>query len=312
MESEMNTGFSPGTGSSVREPSPPGNGTIEQESREPPRLFRRIRRGARRSLTSRWGKTAAGFLFLCGIVVLCFLLRGLILETLGMGGKMISFASGVLTIRLPLVVINGALVLVILLLLSPLGLGYLRLIYQMTAGEEPFLSVIFDPLRSFRMTLRSIWATLLMLLMDAVSLMVCCLPGLTAMFAARVLPGRTGKAAVCRIALLLLGVALLLVGVLLAAVWTSRFFAVGFLLADENLGVIGAFRLSFQISRGFTGEIIMLMVSFIPAGVLCILLVPAVFVVPYVTASFALLARVLLDHSRMQAQVSEDGQSAEN
>ena len=98
-----------------------------------------------------------------------------------------------LTIRLPLVVINGALVLVILLLLSPLGLGYLRLIYQMTAGEEPFLSVIFDPLRSFRMTLRSIWATLLMLLMDAVSLMVCCLPGLTAMFAARVLPGRTGK-----------------------------------------------------------------------------------------------------------------------
>ena len=44
----------------------------------------------------------------------------------------------------------------------------------------------------------------------------------------------------------------------------------------------------------------MLMVSFIPAGVLCILLIPAVFVVPYVTASFALLARVLLDHSRCQ------------
>ena len=105
------------------------------------------------------------------------------------------------------------------------------------------------------------------------------------------------------------GVALLLVGVLLAAVWTSRFFAVGFLLADENLGVIGAFRLSFQISRGFTGEIIMLMVSFIPAGVLCILLVPAVFVGPYVTAFFALLARVLLDHSRRE-KISADSEES--
>ena len=272
----------------------------ERQPEPPPRLFRRIRRDARRSLTAQWGKTAAGLLFLCGIVVLCFMLRGLILEALGLGGRMITLESGVLTISLPLVVINSALALVVLLLISPLGLGYLRLIYQMTTGEEPFLSVIFDPLRSVRMTLRSIWATLLMMLVDAVALVICCLPGLTSMVAARILPETTGKSAVCRIALLLLGVVLLVVGVLLAAILTARFFAVGFLLADENLGVIEAFRLSFKISRGFTGEIVMLMVSFIPAGVLCILLIPAVFVVPYVTASFALLARVLLDHSRCQ------------
>lgn len=267
-----------------------------------PRLFRKIRRDARRSLTARWGKTAAGFLFLCGIVTLCVLLRGLILEAMGMSGSMISLHRSVLTISLPITLVNLAVALVVMLLISPLGLGYLRMIYQMTAGEEPMLSVIFDPLRSVAMTLRSIWAALLMLLMNIGALAVCCLPGVTAMFAARMLPGSTGRAALCRIALLMLGIVLIVVGFLLTGIWTARFFAVGFLLADEDLGVIEAFKISLRISRGFTAEIFMLMVSFIPAALLCILLIPAVFVVPYMTASFGLLARVLLDRDRQMQQ----------
>ena len=274
-----------------------------------PRLYRKIRRDARRSLTARWGKTAAGFLFLCGIVTLCLLLRGLILEAMGMGGSMISMRGGVLTISLPLMLVNLAVALVVMLLISPLGLGYLRMIYQTTAGEEPVLSVIFDPLRSVALTFRSIWAALLMLLMNTGALAVCCLPGVMSVFAARMLPGSTGGAALCRIALLMLGMVLIAVGFLLAAIWTARFFAVGFLLADEDLGVIEAFKISLRISRGFTGEIFMLMVSFIPAALLCILLVPAVFVIPYMTASFGLLARVLIDRDRQLREDLSDTES---
>ncbi len=301
----MNSEYTTQTGSGFSQ----DDGLDEEQPFEPaPRLFRTIRRNARRSLTARWGKTAAGFLFLCGIVALCMLLRSLILEALGMGGKMISLNAGVLTISLPLAVVNLAAALVVMLLISPLGLGYLRMIYQMTAGEEPMLSVIFDPLRSVALTLRSIWAALLMMLMNIGALSVCCMPGVMAMFAARMLPGSTGNAAVCRIALLLLGMVLIVIGVLLAIMWTARFFAVGFLLADEDLGVIEAFKISLRISRGFTGEIFMLMLSFIPAAILCILLIPAVFVVPYMTASFGLMARVLIDRDRkMREDLSSSG-----
>ena len=65
----------------------------ERQPEPPPRLFRRIRRDARRSLTAQWGKTAAGFLFLCGIVVLCFLLRGLILEALAQCGAVAALSA---------------------------------------------------------------------------------------------------------------------------------------------------------------------------------------------------------------------------
>ncbi len=301
----MNSEYSTQTGGGF---SQDGGMEGEQPFEPAPRFFRTIRQNARRSLTARWGKTAAGFLFLCGIAALCILLRSLILQALGMSGKMISLNAGVLTISLPLIAVNLAAALVVMLLISPLSLGYLRMIYQMTAGEEPMLSVIFDPLRSVALTLRSIWEALLMLLMNIGALSVCCMPGITAVFAARMLPGSTGSAAGCRIALLLLGILLIVIGVLLAAMWTARFFAVGFLLADEDLGVIEAFKISRRISRGFTAEIFGMMLSFIPAAMLCILLIPVVFVVPYMIASFGLLARVLLDRDRkMQEEQSFEG-----
>ena len=68
------------------------------EAPPPVRLYRRVKGDARRALCSRWGKAAAGVLFLAGCLAVFSLLAAVIAGVLGLPEKGIALEDGVLRV----------------------------------------------------------------------------------------------------------------------------------------------------------------------------------------------------------------------
>ena len=279
---------------------------------EPPRFRRKIpfyrvvRKDAARCLFRRWGKAAAGFLFLTGIWMLCSLLRTLIRQAASVTGAPFALEGRTLVVNLPRIFVDGGLIFASAILFSPLVLGYIRFIYQLTTGREAPLMMIFDSLRSMRTLLWSMGSVITMWLGSMVILTVCLLPGALTLFSAGTFPGSDGKKAALRIAMLLLGGVLLIIGLLFAIALLVRFIAVPFILTDEHTGIFQAAALSWRATRREADGVFSLVISFLPLFLLCILLIPAIFVIPYFIASSGLYARVLLDRE-IQRRNMESG-----
>lgn len=270
----------------------------EPEQPRSPRLYRQIRRDARRCLFSRWAKAAAGVLFLMGIVVVFGLARSLLGGFFGTSGHAAQWnhATGTLTLDPAQMILDGAVFLLSQFILCPLMLGYLRFIYQMTSGEEPVLAVIFEPMQNAASFLRSFLLSFVLQLMGALATAVCCLPGGLVLWAVQIMDGTSGTGALLRIALLLLGILLVILGILAESAVMTRYIAAPFILAvDEKAGVFSALHLSSRATKGFRGELFAMLLSFLPLALLCVLLVPVLFVLPYMVVTCALFSRFLLD-----------------
>ncbi len=269
--------------------------------REPPRMkkaqpfYRTVCRDAARCLERKWGKTSAGFLFLTGIWILCSLLRMMIRQTADITGKAFILEGRTLIINLPRICVDGGLILTSALLFSPLLMGYIRFIYQLTIGREAPLMMIFDSLRSVRTLLKSIGSVIAMIAGTVFILALCLLPGGGTLFAAVTFSGAGEKKAALCLTLLLLGGILVLIGMLFAVAILGRFIAVPFILSDEKTGIFSAVALSWRITGQDAGNIFSMFFFFLPLFLSCILLIPAVFVIPYFITSAGLYSRVLLD-----------------
>lgn len=280
-------------GLSFDEPDPP----------RPPRLYRQIRQDAKRCLSSRWAKAAAGILFLAGVAVVFALARNPLGGFLGTSGHGIQWneSTHTLTFDMAQIALSGAIFLLSQLILCPLTLGYLRFIYQMTSGEEPVLATMFEPMQNWTSFLRSVLLFWILLLLGIVGTAVCCLPGGLALGAVGMTNRVSGTAALLRIALMLLGILLILLGILAGWAFMTRYIAAPFILAmDEKIGVFSALRLSSRATKGFRGELFTMLLSFFPLILLCIFLVPALFVLPYIAMTCALFSRFLLDRLAKQ------------
>lgn len=271
---------------------------LEQMPPRPMRLYKQIRRDARRCLFSRWAKAAAGVLFLMGIAAVFWLVRSLLADFLGLSGHFVRWSreTGTLTLDPAQLILDSIIVLLAEFILSPLLLGYLRFIYQMTSGEEPVLAVIFEPMQNMASFLRSFLLFLALQLLGLIVTALCCLPGSLTLWAVQLMGGSSGTEALLRIALCLLGTALLVLGILAELAIMTRYIAAPFILAmDEHMGVFSALSVSSKATKGERGELFAMLLSFFSLALLGILLVPLLFVLPYVAAACALFSRVLLD-----------------
>jgi uncharacterized membrane protein len=179
----------------------------------------------------------------------------------------------------------------------------LRFFDRIIDGEDPDLALLFAPLQSLRDWGQGLRLTLLILFGGGLALGIGALPGILLIAAVRQLPGASGVSAALRIAAVLLGMLLLVIGLLLAIIWMGRLLAAPFLLAeDRKISLMKAVQLSFRASRGFTGELGMLLLSFLPWGLLCILWVPALFVLPYLGTACGIFARFLLEKHANEEQ----------
>ncbi len=271
---------------------------LEQMPSRPMRLYKQIRRDARRCLSGRWAKAAAGVLFLMGVAAVFWLGRNLLADFLGLSVKAVQWKRAVRTLALdPLQMSFDILVFLLAeFVLCPLMLGYLKFIFQMTSGEEPVLAVIFEPMQSVKSFLRSFLMILALQFLGLVMTALCCLPGAMALWTAGRMGGSSGTDALLRLALVLLGAMLVLLGVLAAMAFMTRYIPAPFILAmDEQVGVFSALSLSAKATKGERSELFAMLLSFIPLALLGVLLVPLIFLLPYEAAACGLFSRVLLD-----------------
>lgn len=269
----------------------------------PERLYRRVKGDARRALSSRWGKGAAGVLFLAGCGTVFYLLTQIIGGEIGLPARGVWLEAGTLRIDLGRLALDGLMLIPAGVLLSPLILGYLAFLYRLTSGEEASLREIFQPLQDLKLWARSVGMLVLLGGVSLLSAGVGLLPGAGLIYFTLGLPGSTGRAAILKIALLVLAFLLLAAGVLFAGYFMVRFIPAPFFLASgEQGGVLRSAARSVRATKGFRGELFTMALSFIPCTLLLIFIAPAVFVLPYEWAAFGLFSRFLADRlSREEA-----------
>lgn len=273
----------------------------------PERLYRRVKWDARRALTSRWGKAAAGILFLAGCQTVFFLLGQIIGTELGLSSRPLVWEEGILRIDLGRMALDGLMLIPSAVLMGPLMLGYLMFIYRLTSGEEATLGEIFQPLQSFKLWVRSVGMLVLMTALGVLSMVVGLLPGGALIYFTLGLPGNTGKAAVFKIGLLLLAFVLLVAGAIGAVIFMVRFIPAPFLLAAGNGGVFWSLSYSVRVTKGFRSELFTMVLSFVPLMLLMFFMAPVVFVLPYMLTSFGLFSRFLSDRlKRKEEHTSPD------
>ena len=143
----------------------------------PERLYRRVKGDARRALSSRWGKGAAGVLFLAGCGTVFYLLTQIIGGELGLPARGVWLEAGTLRIDLGRLALDGLMLIPAGVLLSPLILGYLAFLYRLTSGEEASLREIFQPLQDLKLWARSVGMLVLLGGVSLLSAGVGLLPG---------------------------------------------------------------------------------------------------------------------------------------
>lgn len=256
-----------------------------------------IRRETLRCLRGRWGKAVAGTLFLAGLWLLIVLLEQLCLTGLTLVEPAV--------LKIPLLevsvspaqaVLSGFFALVSFLVLAPLKMGLKKWYYRLSAGPTPDLRMIFDYLSSFRLYGKAIWLQIVIGVRVAFFGALLSLIPTGLWIAQRIVRSfSTPVSAVGQAALLLLMVLTsVLSGLLLISFSLRYFLAVYCMAADESLSVRQAVRQSVQAMKGKKGQVLTLMLSWLPLLIPCLLLVPALFVLPSCSCALAINARYLL------------------
>lgn len=278
----------------------PGEEFPEADPPRPERLYRRVKGDARRALTSRWGKGAAGVLLLAGCCAVFYLIAQIIGGELGLSAHGVEWEGGTLRLDLGRLALDGLLAVPAGVLLAPLSLGYLGFLYRLGAGEEAGLREIFLPLQDLKLWARSVGMALLLVLAGLLAVGVGLLPGGLLIPFTLGLPGSTGRAAVLKIGLLVLAFLLLAAGAVLAAYFMVRFIPAPYFLAAGEGGVFRSISRAVRGTRGMRGELFTMALSFIPCLLLLVFLAPAVFVLPYMLTAFGLFSRFLSDRLKHQ------------
>ena len=275
-----------------------------------------VNRQAVRCLRGRWGKGVAGSLFIMGMWMLIFLLEQLCLTALSLLEEPL--------LEMPLLgifltpaqaVASGVFSLISLLVLVPLLAGFTRWFYLLSSGPTPDLRTIFDFLASPRLYGKAVW------LWFSTSLRVLIFGGLLSLPTLAVWLGQrylavfsSPAAAIGRAALLFLLLVLAVLSLILTAAFGLRYFLAPYYLASgDQVTVREAVRSSVQKMKGHKGQVLTLMVGWLPLWLSCLLLAPLPFVMPYCGCALAINARYLMeqpaeaDHAVPQQEPVEAG-----
>lgn len=276
----------------------------------------KIKRNARLLLRTGLARGAAVTLILLGVLLLFKALETLVLlvlDTLGISAAVWG-TGGLYDIlsTLPLASpANLAATCCVLLLASfvtaPLYIGIKGWFFRLSGGAPAPVGAVFEPFARARMLFKSWLLAADIFLRSFFWLYLFLLPG--------VLLGGTGFAlltarlAVPNAELLgtlaaVMGGLLSLLGLVLGVLAALRYTLGPYLLADDPaISVRRAIKLSVRYMRGYQTRMLGFYLSFVLWGLLCVLVLPLLYVFPYQQASLAIYARYLIAKGRM-----EDGQ----
>lgn len=273
-------------------------------------LRKAIKQNAKRALKGHWGRALLILLVFIGVNILLSILDNAIFSTFGF--HRVSFSLNYSGLRQIIignpdalpgigeVVLSLALLLVRLVFIAPLSIGIINWVLELSDGRVDSVGSLFWVFEhaSFR---RSIWLEITVAVKIALfGLAVSLVP--IAMFTAGLILSISGLISWEFYILLVVigGVLLLFTGGILTMWFSARYFAAPLLLCRRyGFTVREATKCSVAATATHRWQIVSFYLSFLPWLLLCALVLPLLYVVPYITVSSVLMARYLYEDYRM-------------
>lgn len=272
-------------------------------------LRKYVKQNARLALGGNWAR-AVGILMICvSIYVIFSLLRGMtallagIPEFSDLLGTPDLYLDDAPTFSAASIAMELGFLLATLAVHAPLSLGVRQWYYTLGGGAPEEVSSVFSFFSGGRLFLRAICLRLSLTVRALLWAAVFFALPVGLCIAAVSLLGR-GSASF-GVLLLLLGGMLLLLTAVFYLVHLGRYFLAPYLIArDPGMTVRRAVRCSVREMRGGRTEIFLLGLSFIPWALLCVLLLPLLYVGPYYGAARALYARYFIERAQHAGHIA--------
>lgn len=276
-------------------------------------LRKLCKRNGSRCLYNNWGKAVAIVLLLLATALLFTMIELIINLLLGVPVVIDPQKDGYFLNNLPNTSILAMILTCIMMLgsflvMAPLNLGITTWYYGLSQGESPEVLSIFNVFsgRSYFRALtlkihlwgrKIIWALIYFALPIAIGVASIWLMGHGVFY----MDLNLGYAiSIC--GLFFAGLLAVMMAVLYV-LHIQKYFLAEYYVVNENCGVWEAIKKSRHASRGKRGEILLFRLSFLPLFLLCIFVIPTLYVLPYYSISSMLYARVLMEQHYRSTQL---------
>lgn len=187
-----------------------------------------------------------------------------------------------------------------LFIVFPLSIGVIRWTYKVATGESPSLDEIFYYFRNKNLYIRSVKFSLFLTIRTLVIFALCTIPGIIISFCSVFVDNIN-----CSLGdvMLALGTIITCIGIVAATVLLIRYFLAQYLfIIDDAVDPKECLKSSWKMMNGNMMKVIKLLLSFILWILLCCLVIPIFYVMPYMMVSEAICAKWLIDLNNEQKQ----------
>ncbi|MBC5787456.1 DUF975 family protein [Clostridium facile] len=188
-----------------------------------------------------------------------------------------------------------------LFLVSPIWFGSIKWAYAVASGENSPIALVFYFYTSAKRYFHSIGIILSVFFRMLGYLIVSLLPA-CAMYSLAWFYQSSGYYS-AYIYWVMLGFTwlLLFTGLIFFIYVCSKYYLVGFLFVeDSSLKIAQMIRLSSCMMKGERFQLIMLLICMVPLLVLCVIFIPIIFVIPYLSVELALFAKYQIEHAKRE------------
>ena len=276
-----------------------------------------IKKNSLGSLKHHWGRAIGILLFLISINVLFLLLEQFFCYLLSLNvieepALVVDLFHGRIQITSSMAIVTAAFAIVSFVLTTPLMFGMTKWYFHQVGGERPALQTLFTYFYSVRDLFRSIALRIMIAVRTVLWGMLFAIPSGLIFWAIQMVgQWKSDYSLLLSTALLLLEGVVTLIMALLWFCWIQRYFLVDYLFVSEaEMGLHAMIKKSVRIMKKSRVQTAVLYGSFLPWILLSVLVVPLLFVLPYLFSSTAINARVLLERDARE-QNGPDGAAAE-
>lgn len=252
-------------------------------------IEKQIRSQAKEALNGNWTAVISGFFVICGALVTAYvftLAAGSLFNIWTEDGLLKRGCDGILTSIVCISVL-------IVILLSPFKNGFLKICYETTNGRKADFSDIFYFFKGNKY-LNTLQFNLLIAVRIILNILIGLIPYfifslITYLFSIELMPTVTANEVVFIIKIVLISI-----GIAFAIINSSKYYLTDFLYIDNDGDTTDVFKASKAILKVHKKSLRKLFLSFVFWLALCFFIIPSLYVVPYMTTSFAQSSKWLI------------------
>ena len=187
-----------------------------------------------------------------------------------------------------------------LFIVFPVSIGVIRWAYKVANGESPNIDEVFYYFRNKNLYVRSIKFSLLLTLRTILIFALCTLPGIIISICSAFVDNINYDLGNI---MLFVGTVITFIGLIAAMILLVRYFLAQYLfIIDDEANPNECIKASWKMMNGNVMKVIELILSFILWILLCCLVIPIFYVMPYMMVSQAICAKWLIDLNNKREQ----------